>query len=185
MRIKEVVIVEGKDDISAVKRAVEAEIIATSGMGITEETLKKIENAHKRSGIVILTDPDYPGERIRSIVSRRVGNCKQAYLTQEQARCRETGKIGVEYASPEVIREALLRAKVEQNFEKNLYDMEDLYKWGLTGSLYGGKRRAKLAETLGIGNTNAKQFLKRLNSFGIPREEIEKALLQIEGPDNK
>jgi len=133
MRIKEVVVVEGKDDISAVKRAVEAEIIATSGMGITEETLKKIATAYERSGVVILTDPDFPGEKIRSIVSQRLGNCKHAYLTQKQARCKATGKIGVEYASPQVIREALLSAKVEKTFKEDLYSMEDLYNWGLTG----------------------------------------------------
>lgn len=185
MRIKEAIIVEGKDDISAVKRAVEAEIITTSGMGITEEILKKIEGAYRRSGIVILTDPDYPGERIRSIVSERVGHCKQAYLTQRQARCPVTGKIGVEYASPEAIREALLAAKVEQNTGQNLYSIEDLYSWGLTGSAFGGKRRRELGEVLGIGNANAKQFLKRLNSFRITRGEIEKALLQIEGLDRK
>lgn len=181
MRIKEVIVVEGKDDISAVKRAVDAEFITTSGMGITEETLVKIEKAHQRSGIVILTDPDFPGEKIRSIVNQRVGKCKHAYLTQKQARCKITGKIGVEYASPEVIREALLAAKVEQNCEQDLYKMDDLYKWGLTGSSFGGKRRTKLGEILGIGNTNAKQFLRRLNSFRILREEIEKGLSQIEG----
>ena len=131
------------------------------------------------------TDHDYPGERIRSIVSQRVGNCKQAYLTKKQARCPATGKIGVEYASPEAIREAILRAKVEQNTSEDLYSIEDLYTWGLTGSIFGRRRRAQLGEILGIGNTNAKQFLKRLNSFGIPREEIQKALMKLEGPDQK
>jgi ribonuclease M5 len=183
MRIKEVIVVEGKDDISAVKRAVEAEIIATSGMGITEDILRKIEEAGRRSGIVILTDPDYPGEKIRRIVNLRVGKCKHAYLTQKQARCKETGKIGVEYASPEVIREALLAAKVEQNSQQDLYTMDHLYQWGLTGSSFGGQRRAKLGEILGIGKTNAKQFLRRLNSFGISRQEIEEGLSQIEELD--
>jgi ribonuclease M5 len=183
MRIKEVIIVEGKDDVSAVKRAVDGEFITTSGMGITEDTLAKIEEAAKRSGIVILTDPDYPGEKIRQIVNQRVGKCKHAYLTQKQARDKFTGKIGVEYASPEVIREALLAAKVEQNTQEDLYAFEDLYQWGLTGSSYGGRRRAQLGEILGIGKTNAKQFLRRLNSFGITREEIEEGLSRIEGQD--
>ncbi|NLT95146.1 MAG: ribonuclease M5 [Clostridia bacterium] len=181
MRIKEVIVVEGKDDISAVKRAVDAEVIATGGMGITEETLRKIEEAGKRSGVVILTDPDYPGEKIRQIVNQRVGSCKHAYLTQKQARCKFTGKIGVEYAEPEIIREALLAAKVQQHSQEDLYTMEDLLQWGLTGSAKGGQRRARLGEILGIGKTNAKQFLRRLNSFGVPRQEIEEGLAQMEG----
>ena len=34
MMIKEIIVVEGKSDISAVKRAVDAQVIATSGMGL-------------------------------------------------------------------------------------------------------------------------------------------------------
>lgn len=184
MRIKEVIVVEGKDDISAIKRAVDAEIIATSGMGVKKEILREIARANERAGIVILTDPDYPGEWIRNLVSTKVKGCKQAYLTQGEARCKNTGKIGVEYASPEAIRKALLGAKVQQNTCEDLYDNGDLLNWGLTGSSFGGQRRQQLAEILGIGNTNAKQFLRRLNSFQISKEEVEAALLQIEGPDN-
>lgn len=183
MRIKEVIVVEGKDDINAVKRAVDAEIITTCGMGITEEILEKIEKAAERCGIVILTDPDYPGEKIRSIISNRVGSCKHAYLTQDQARCRETGKIGVEYANVQAIQNALIQAKVQQKNEEKIYTLQDLYRWGLIGSSYGGKRRIKLGQILGIGYTNAKQFLRRLNYYNIPKWEIEAALLQIEGHD--
>ncbi|MEG1416535.1 MAG: ribonuclease M5, partial [Clostridium sp.] len=36
--IKEVIVVEGKDDVSAVKRAVDADLIITSGFGLTAKT---------------------------------------------------------------------------------------------------------------------------------------------------
>lgn len=180
-KIKEVIVVEGKDDINAVKRAVDAQLITTNGMGITEEILKQIETAAKRCGIIILTDPDFPGDKIRSIVSRRVKGCKHAYLKQDQARCKITGKIGVEYASPQVIKDALSAAKAEQfNSEAN-YTKQDLFNWGLVGLPFGGKRREMLADLLGIGKTNAKQFLRRLNSFNISRSEIEEALKELEG----
>lgn len=181
MKIKEVIVVEGKDDVSAVKRAVKGEFITTSGMGITEDILLEIERAAKRCGVVILTDPDFPGEKIRTIINQRVKNCKQAYLTQKEARCKNTGKIGVEYAKPEVIKKALLGAKVEQSQSSPGYTMEDLYNWGLTGSSFGGKRRILLGEKLGIGYTNAKQFLRRLNSYNISKGEVETALKEMEG----
>ncbi len=38
MKIKEVIVVEGRDDVTAVKRAVDAEMIITQGFGIREET---------------------------------------------------------------------------------------------------------------------------------------------------
>ena len=179
--IKEVIVVEGKDDINAVKRAVDAEFITTSGMGLTEETLAKIEAAHQRCGIIIFTDPDFPGQKIRSIISQRIPEAKHAYLTQEKARCKKTNKIGIEYAQPEDIREALKMAKAVKEEVSPQYTTQDLWQWGLMGVSRGGKRRQQLADLLGIGKTNGKQFLRRLNSFNIPREEIEKALLAIEG----
>ena len=34
-RIKEIIVVEGKDDVSALRRAVDADIVITSGLGLT------------------------------------------------------------------------------------------------------------------------------------------------------
>lgn len=177
--IKEVVIVEGKDDINAVKRAVEAEIITTSGMGITEAILARIEAAQKRCGIIVFTDPDFPGQKIRSIISQRIPEAKHAYLTQDKARCKKTGKIGIEYAQPEDISEALRTAKAVIQRVSPEYTTLDLWQWGLMGSAGGGKRRQQVADLLGLGQTNGKQFLRRLNSFNITREEISQALLTM------
>jgi len=38
--IKEIIVVEGKSDISAVKKAVDAEVISTSGLGINDKIYK-------------------------------------------------------------------------------------------------------------------------------------------------
>lgn len=178
--IKEVIVVEGKDDIAAVKRAVEGEMICTSGMGINPAIIHSIQEAAKRCGIIILTDPDYPGDRIRQIVSENVENCKHAYLTQEQARCKKTGKIGVEYAKPADIIQALENAKAEKKTAVHRYTMDDLLAWRLTGPPVGGRRREKMAHILGIGKVNAKQFLRKINCYDIKQEEIENALAQLE-----
>ena len=76
--IKEVIVVEGKDDISAVKKAVDAEVIATNGYGFPKGVVERIIKAHKERGIIVLTDPDYAGERIRDKITKLVGNCKHA-----------------------------------------------------------------------------------------------------------
>ena len=49
MKLKETVVVEGRDDMSAVLAAVEADIIITHGYGITQKTLENIEAAYKRN----------------------------------------------------------------------------------------------------------------------------------------
>lgn len=52
----------------------------------------------------------------------------------------------------------------------------DLFHWGLDGVPGASKRRSALGQRLGIGQATAKTFLRRLNRFGIRREEIEAAL---------
>jgi ribonuclease M5 len=171
--IKEVIVVEGRDDIAAVKRAVDVELIATSGFGITEKTIERIKNAAARCGVIILTDPDHAGERIRRIVSERVPGCKHAFLPRELAM--KDGDIGVENATPESIRDALSKVKTEIAGERQEFDMNDLVSFGLTGNKDSSHVRDLIGSELGIGYGNSKQFLNRLNKYGITREEFIKA----------
>ena len=83
--IKEVIVVEGRDDITAVKRAVEAEVIAVGGFGINKRVIDRIKEAQKRQGVIVLTDPDFAGEKIRKIISGKACaiNCSQAKTNQQ------------------------------------------------------------------------------------------------------
>ncbi len=54
--IKEIIVVEGKDDTVAIKRAVEAETIETGGSAINKEVLERIRLAQERRGVIIFTD---------------------------------------------------------------------------------------------------------------------------------
>ena len=103
--IKEIIVVEGKDDVSAVRRAVDATILTTSGMGLAH--LDEIAALGKRQGAIILTDPDVPGTRIRQRVTELLPNAKHAFIARKDACHPVTGKAGVEYAAPETILRAL------------------------------------------------------------------------------
>lgn len=46
--IKEIIVVEGKDDVSAVKRAVEAEMIITGGFALPPSVIERIKTAAKK-----------------------------------------------------------------------------------------------------------------------------------------
>lgn len=175
--IKEVIVVEGRDDIAAVKRAVDAELIATSGFGITAKTIERIRNAAERCGVIILTDPDNAGERIRKTVSSRVPGCKHAFVPRELAM--KDGDIGVENASPESIRDALSKVKTEVKENRNEFNIRDLVTNGLTGIPEASSRRDRVGSVLGIGYGNSKQFLNRLNKYGVTREEFLKAVESI------
>ncbi|RKD26640.1 RNAse M5 [Caminicella sporogenes DSM 14501] len=177
MVIKEVIVVEGKDDASAVKKAVEAEVIITRGFAITKETLKRIETAQKRKGVIIFTDPDFAGEKIRKTISNKIKGCKHAFLPREEAT--KNNDIGIENASPENIRAALFKVRSLVSEKRQEFTNADLILNDLNGSENASKRRDKLGKILGIGYGNSKQFLNRLNNYGITREEFEDALKKL------
>ena len=54
--------------------------------------------------------------------------------------------------------------------------MADVFQAGLNGRPDAAERRAAVGAILGIGYGNAKQFLKRLNHYGVTREEWNKAV---------
>lgn len=172
--LKETIVVEGKNDAAAVRRAVDADIIITSGFGITRETLERIRTAQERCGVIVLTDPDFMGEKIRNIIAKRVKGVKHAYIPIGEAEAE--GDVGVENAKPESILKALSMARYEKDEAEIIYTNRDMINYGLSGSADSSRLRSSAGALLGIGYGNAKQFLKRLNRYGITREELEQAL---------
>ncbi|MFA7572991.1 MAG: ribonuclease M5 [Lutispora sp.] len=172
--IKECIVVEGKNDAAAVKRAVDADIIITSGFGITGETLNLIRTAVAKRGVIVLTDPDFMGEKIRKIIGDRIPGVKHAFIPREEAT--QKGDVGVENASPDSIIKALSMARCEVEEKRLEFGQDDMIIFGLTGCIAAADMRAKVGKALGIGYTNAKQFLNRLNNYGITREEFDKAI---------
>lgn len=175
--IKEVIVVEGRDDITAVKRAVDAEIIAVGGFGINAKVIARIKEAQKRQGVIVLTDPDFAGDKIRRIIAKRVQGIKHAYITQNEGI--KGDDIGVENASPEAILRALNSAKCEVKEKREEFNIQDLVFFKLTGDTRAKERRDALGKELGIGYCNSNQFITRLNNYGITREEFIAAIKRI------
>lgn len=172
--IKEVLVVEGKMDVVAVHKAVEADCITTDGFNLLPRTIQNIADAYKRRGIIILTDPDAAGERIRQYVARRFPDAKHAFIPVEDATANDD--IGVEQAKPEAIRKALAKVRTLNWEPSDEFTSADLLKNGLSGCADASSRRAKAGELLGLGFANAKTFLHRLNSYGVTREEFDEAM---------
>jgi len=184
--IQEIIVVEGKDDTAAVKRAVEADTIETGGSAIGEEVLRRIELAAARRGVIIFTDPDHAGERIRRIVAGRVPGCKHAFLPQEQAE--RGGKFGVEHATPEAIRQALAAVRTERPAEEagaDVVEWNDLMEAGLIVHPEAAQRRRELGRRLGIGYANGKQFFRRCRMLRITKRELAEALAAMDGREGE
>ena len=175
MIIKETIVVEGRDDRSAVERAVEAPIIETHGFGISQQKWAELEDAYKRSGLIIFTDPDFSGLRIRESLLKRFPLSKQAFLAPEEAY--KAGDIGIENAKPEAIRAALEKARAEEKKAGCEFTAADLVM--LSGTEGSAAFRSRLGTELGIGSGNASAFLKKLNRLGITREEFDAAVQKV------
>ena len=178
--IKEVIIVEGKMDVRAVRRAVEADCIITDGFRLRNAAIKNIRAAYEKRGIIVLTDPDTVGERIRARLTEMFPRARHAFIPVEDATNIRDGDIGVEQASPDAIRAALETVRTPMEAPANTFSMSDLMTHGLTGTEDAAASRARLGRRLGLGFANAKTFLRRLNTYGITREEFDSALKEIE-----
>lgn len=179
LRIREAIVVEGRDDVDAVSKACEALIIATHGFGITRETWELIEKAYDEKGIIVLTDPDYSGEEIRRKLSAKFPKALHAYLPQAEAI--KADDIGVENATPSAIREALTKVHgITESDDRSDITMDDLNTFELVGGQKASALREAVGAELGIGYGNGKAFLKKLNGFGISKSELEAALAKVQ-----
>lgn len=185
LKTSRAVVVEGRDDVDAAGRAIDALIIPTHGFGITAETWAVIEKAAAEKGLIILTDPDHAGSNIRKRLTEKFPDSIQAYIAREDAECM--GDIGVENAEPEVIKRAVKKAleraeaTSEPDQESRIWaDMRELTALGLAGSEGASERRARVCRALGIGCGNAGAMIKRLRGFGIDRDELRKTVKEIE-----
>lgn len=179
--IKEVIVVEGKSDVVAIHKAVEADCMITGGFTLKPRMIDDIAKAYKKRGIIILTDPDGAGERIRRFLSERFPEAKHAFVPKADATANND--VGIEQASPEAIRKALAKVRCLEWEPQETFTGTDMIAAGLSGFDKAAERRAKMGEILGIGYANAKIFVKRLNHYGVTEEEFMKALDSLEALD--
>lgn len=171
------IVVEGKNDTKAIQRAIpNAQTIETSGSGLTLSTLNYIKKMQVIRGIIIFTDPDSVGEKIRHEINQAVPNCKNAFIMKEKARTLK--KVGVEHASNEDIYQALENL-LTYHISKHTLEYKSFIDLGLSGQPDSKLKREKISLYYSIGKCNAKTMWKRLNMLRITNKEIEKVLKSI------
>ncbi|MGO0155388.1 ribonuclease M5 [Leuconostoc mesenteroides] len=180
-RISEMIVVEGRSDTQNLARAVIADTIETGGSAIHEDAIERAKLAAETRGIIILTDPDFNGQRIRNIVTEAVPTAKQAYLTQAEARATKDNphkSLGVEHATPDILRKALANVVTPVQTIGITSDINRsfLLELGLLSGPEARVKRAFVGEQLHIGYANGKQLLKRLQAFGVQRSQVEDVL---------
>jgi len=147
--IKQVVVVEGRDDTKRLKETFGAiDTIETRGSAIDEATLERIRQAQAKRGVIVLTDPDFPGEKT---ISRAVPGVTHAFLPRREGVPDHKGSLGIEHAKPAALRAALQHLFTEMPDAPQVISQQDLLAADLVGGVGARQRREQLGEVLHIG----------------------------------
>lgn len=159
IKISQAVIVEGKYDKIKLSGIIDAPIIQTDGFGIfkDKELQRLIRMLAEKRGLLVLTDSDSAGFKIRSFIGSTIDKkyIKNAYIPdifgkeRRKTEPSKEGKLGVEGVSEQVIMQALANAGVlcesSREPERPITKL-DLYEFGLTGGENSAEKRAHLLE---------------------------------------
>lgn len=174
-KIDSVIVVEGRDDTTNLKRFYDLDTYETGGSSIDAQDIERLHLLQKKRGIVVFTDPDFQGERIRKIIMQAIPEAQHAFLKRDEARPKGKGSLGVEHAKYEDLEKALGHLTGGKVIAPTV-TQADLISFGLILRKDSRQRREYLCESLRIGYANGKQMLKRLNMFGIHLEQIEEVM---------
>lgn len=181
-KIKEVLVIEGKSDTTHLNSFFkDIDTIETNGSAISEATINKIKLANKQRGAIVLTDPDFNGNKIRQKIVQAIPDIKQAFLPRSKAAPQKSGNsLGVEHATKADIEEALQNVITYNETDEVLVTQAQLMELRLIGYPDSKSNREKIGDILHIGYGNSKQFLKKVNQFSITFEQLKEAVKQIQ-----
>ena len=193
IKIRQAVIVEGKYDKIKLSSIIDAPIIQTDGFGIfrDKELQRLIRRLAQTRGILVLTDSDSAGFKIRNFIGSTVDRSQvfHAYIPDIYGKERrktapsKEGKLGVEGVPEAVIVQALENAGVLfQTVEtpERPITKTDFYTLGLSGKKDSAAKRAALLRRFDLpGRLSANALLTVLNCIS-NYEDLARIVREIE-----
>ena len=166
--------VEGKYDKMRLSQVVDAVIITTDGFQLykNKEKLSAIKELAQRRGVIILTDSDSAGFRIRNHIKQCLGGVgvKHAYIPAVPGKERRKDKpgaeglLGVEGIGGAVILDALEKANAIRLENTPGITKADLFVLGFIGTPDSACKRQRLAAKIGLPpRISANALLDALN----------------------
>ncbi len=191
LHIKETIVVEGKFDKERLKGITDAPIICTGGFSLytNKNIINSIRKMAEKTGIIVLTDSDSAGFRIRNYIKQCVGKrgvVKHAYIPTvagKERRKRIPGKeglVGVEGITEEdllkILETVVTVEETTPDEEIKPITKAMFFEDGLSGKEDSFEKRRRLAKVLGLPvRISANAMLDLLNS-AIGYDEYKKAL---------
>ena len=179
-----IIVVEGKTDVDKVSKLIKAHFIITNGSEVSRETISYLRTLSKTRKIIILTDPDYPGLRIRNIISNNIPNAYHAYV--DRSMSSNGKKLGVaECEENEIIRALSNLVQYKYDEKNELISSFDMYALGLTGKPNSKELREKVFKHFELGYGNSKTLAKHLSLSGVSMQEVKDFLKEVTNDSSK
>lgn len=167
-------VVEGKSDVTKLSQSFSGPILTTNGSAVTKELIHQLVALEDKYNIVLLLDPDGPGEKIRRLISDHLTYPVHVFIPTEHARSDNKKRIGIEHVSRETLERHLLIPKTIQLVDP--ISMSQMMDIGLVGTAGAFKRREFISNTFQLGLANAKTLRNKLQLFGVPLHQVLVAL---------
>lgn len=167
-------VVEGVTDEDKVKKAGATFVLKTGGVFIRKETLQLFKVVATKRFLVVLTDPDGPGRRIRQLVEKELPQGSWIDVYAQKSTAKDAKKVGIAQMKMRDLG-ALLKVYLEHDRnagEKLLYDMGDLLAMRLAGE-GSFQRKRRLEEALKVLFPSSKALCRYLNLLRLSKEEVE------------
>ena len=190
LRIREVIVVEGRYDRNSLSQVVDALIFETKGFSVfhDREKLETLRMLAEERGLILLTDSDSAGFVIRNRLKGLIPpeKVKQAYVPaipgreKRKDRPSKEGLLGVEGMRPEELVQALKNAGAteEKGTGERITDA-DFYRLGLNGKPGSAQLRRRLAEELKLPPLISRSDLQKAAGFLLSREELEELVSRL------
>lgn len=177
MKISQVIVVEGKHDSAVLKKYFNCDTLETSGTHLSKATLKLIKIAHEKRGVIVFTDPDVPGNKIRQKINEAIPGVYNAFIAKDKAKT--TKKVGIEHANKADLEEALQHLICCAGELDNTLSYASFNNLGLNGQPNSKALRQKVGNALFVGEANAKTLWKRLNMLKVNEAELKQLIEEL------
>lgn len=192
IKIEQAIVVEGKYDKIKLSSIVSAVILVTNGYSIFKdaEKLALIRYYAKETGVVVLTDSDSAGFRIRNYLKGAIpGDClTHVYIPdvfgKEKRKVKPSceGKLGVEGIDKAVLLQAFAKAGVVASHApaQDAITRMDLYELGLSGKPNSAALRKRLLKRLHLPELLSTTGLLEVLDTMLSRNELKSILAELE-----
>ena len=184
IKLSQAIVVEGKYDKIRLSGFIDAVIIETNGFSIFNDKnkLKMIRNIAKKDGIIILTDSDAAGFKIRSFLVSYLKNLNvfNAYIPDIYGKEKrkilfsKEGKLGVEGIENNIILNSLKRSgafNANTSEKQNKISKYLLYQLGFYGKDNSANLRRDFQHYLNLPKRlSANALIQVLNSLFTPED---------------